>query len=70
MLDATAGNLSMSDDFRFLTPERVRQRMKHLKYEGDPDLMPVSTYENNFLVTLLYHISSKVNENVNILHFV
>lgn len=64
MLDSSAKSLSVSDDFRLLTPERVRQRLKHMKYEGDPDLMPVTTYENGFLVTFLYHMSSKINEKV------
>lgn len=64
MLNASKQNLSMSDDIRLLTPERVRERLKHMKYEGDPDLMPVTSYENGFLVTLLYHTSAKINEKV------
>lgn len=54
----------MNSDVRLLTPERVRERLKHMKYEGDPDLMPITSYENGFLVTFLYHIASKINEKV------
>lgn len=54
----------MSDDVRLLTPERVRERVKHMKYEGNPDLMPITSFENGFLVTFLYDLSRKINEKV------
>lgn len=58
-------NFDMSNDFRFLTPERVRNRIKNIKYEGDPDLHPIRSTENAFLVRTLYQISLKINELVN-----
>lgn len=54
----------MSNDFKFLTPERVRSRIKNIKYEGDPDLHPIRSTENAFLVRTLYQIALKINESV------
>lgn len=62
MLDSSSGSFSISEDVRFLTPQRVWERVKRMKYEGDPDLMTISTYENTILVRMLYDISSKLNE--------
>lgn len=31
---------------------------------GDPDLMPISSYESTILVRMLYQISSRINEMV------
>ncbi|PSN42218.1 hypothetical protein C0J52_11255 [Blattella germanica] len=45
-----------------LAPREWKARRKHIKYEGDPDLEPIRTNENAFLVKLLYHITSKLNE--------
>lgn len=58
--------LNTSNLSYLLTPERVRQRIKSVKYEGDPDLHPVRTTENKFLVKVLYMLASKLNENVSI----
>nr|CAI5857292.1 unnamed protein product [Callosobruchus analis] len=55
-------SFDMSNDFKFLTPERVRERIKQIKYDGDPDLHPIRSTENPFLVRLLYQISSKIND--------
>ncbi|CAG9860561.1 unnamed protein product [Phyllotreta striolata] len=46
----------------FLTPERVRARIKNIRYEGDPDLHPIQSHENTFLVRTLYQIALKINE--------
>jgi len=41
-----------------------KERRKHIKYEGDPDLQPIKSTENAFLVRFLHQITSKVNEMV------
>ena len=41
-----------------------KERRKHIKYEGDPDLQPIKSTENAFLVRLLHQIASKLNEMV------
>lgn len=48
-----------------MTPEKVRQRIKNIKYDGDPDLHPIRTSENKFFIRTLYQISTKLNEKVN-----
>lgn len=54
-----------SDNFQtLLTPEKVKERLKVLKYDGDPDLHPIRTHENQFLVRSLYKLSTKINEDV------
>ncbi|XP_025835973.1 sphingomyelin phosphodiesterase 4 [Agrilus planipennis] len=51
------------DDFPYiLTPQRVRERVKNLRFEGDPDLQPIRSNENTFLVRILYQLSKKINE--------
>lgn len=71
-LDSTLGvhpvsNLEISNDFKFLTPERVRERMKKIKYEGDPDLHPIRSTEITFLVRMFYQLSMYLNENVGLI---
>jgi hypothetical protein len=41
-----------------------KERRKSIKYEGDPDLQPIKSTENAFLVRLLHQITSKLNEMV------
>jgi hypothetical protein len=41
-----------------------KERRKRIKYEGDPDLQPIKSTENAFLVRLLHQITSKLNEMV------
>lgn len=53
-----------------LAPERIRERVKKIKYEGDPDLLPICSNENQFLVRVLYMLSSKLNEEVKILKII
>uniref|UniRef100_A0A6P7GG23 Sphingomyelin phosphodiesterase 4 n=1 Tax=Diabrotica virgifera virgifera TaxID=50390 RepID=A0A6P7GG23_DIAVI len=61
-LNITPVTMNTSNDYKFLTPERIRARVKNIKYEGDPDLRPIQSYENAFLVRTLYQISQKLNE--------
>ncbi|XP_072391535.1 sphingomyelin phosphodiesterase 4 [Diabrotica undecimpunctata] len=61
-LNVTPVTMNTSNDYLFLTPERIRARVKNIKYEGDPDLRPIQSYENAFLVRTLYQISQKLNE--------
>lgn len=35
-----------------------------IRYQGDPELQPIRSYENALLVRLLYRISSVVNDRV------
>ncbi|XP_023023938.2 sphingomyelin phosphodiesterase 4 isoform X1 [Leptinotarsa decemlineata] len=58
----TTNTFDMSDNYKFLTPKMVRTRIKNLKYDGNPDLHPIRSTENAFLVRTLYQIASKVNE--------
>lgn len=49
-------------------PSRVpkdRISYHHVKYQGNPDLQPIRTFEVAFLVRLLYHLSTLINEKVN-----
>ncbi|KAF5304167.1 hypothetical protein FQR65_LT08061 [Abscondita terminalis] len=55
-----------SDINEMLTPRRVRERVKKIKYEGDPDLRPIQSYEIKILVRLLYQLSSKINSDFGI----
>jgi len=41
-----------------------KEQRKCIKYEGDPDLQPIKSTENAFLVRLLHQVSSKLNEMV------
>jgi hypothetical protein len=43
-----------------------KERRKHIKYEGDPDLQPIKSTENAFLVRLLHQVTSKLNEMVSV----
>lgn len=46
------------------TPSEVRKRVMNMKYEGDPDLYPVRSYESTVLVRMLYDISLNINKRV------
>jgi hypothetical protein len=43
-----------------------KEGRKHIKYEGDPDLQPIKSTENAFLVRLLHQVACKLNEMVSI----
>lgn len=47
-----------------LSPNGARLRAKSLKYEGDPDLHPIKSNENAFLVRMLYTLAQKINDAV------
>lgn len=55
---------SENDISLLLTPEKIKERIKKIKYEGDPDLHPIRSHESKFLVRVLYMLSSKLNEKV------
>lgn len=66
--DLTQNRFDVSNDLTFLTPSKVKERVKKIKYEGDPDLMPIMSTENTFLVRVLYQLALKINEQFG-LHF-
>ncbi|XP_026995784.1 sphingomyelin phosphodiesterase 4 isoform X2 [Tachysurus fulvidraco] len=39
-------------------------RQFEIKYQGDPELQPIRSYENAFLVRMLYQLSSFINERL------
>jgi hypothetical protein len=43
-----------------------KERRKHIKYEGDPDLQPIKSTEIAFLVRLFHQVACKLNEMVSI----
>lgn len=43
---------------------QLRSKSTAVHYMGDPDLMPIASYESTILVRMLYQISSKLNEMV------
>ncbi|XP_077299707.1 sphingomyelin phosphodiesterase 4 [Arctopsyche grandis] len=45
-----------------MSPKQAKDRINQIKYMGDPDLQPVKSFENAFLVRVLHQISSKMNE--------
>lgn len=47
-----------------LSPKGVWMRRKKVKYQGDPDLYPIRSDENAFLVRMLYNIAQKINSTV------
>jgi hypothetical protein len=59
---------SQSDVYASVSPLLAsrdwKERRKCIKYEGDPDLQPIKSTENAFLVRLLCDITSKLNEMV------
>lgn len=46
---------------------QLRNKPTDIQYMGDPDLMPIMTYENTILVRILYQISTRLNELVSVL---
>lgn len=41
---------------------KLRSKPTEVHYMGDPDLMPITTYESTILVRMLYQIASRLNE--------
>ncbi|KAL3268108.1 hypothetical protein HHI36_007235 [Cryptolaemus montrouzieri] len=58
----SSNKFNVYDDLKFLTPSKVKERIKRIKYEGDPDLQPIMTTENTFLVRVLYQLAVIINE--------
>nr|XP_022912671.1 sphingomyelin phosphodiesterase 4 [Onthophagus taurus] len=48
---------------KLLTPEKVRERIYKMKFEGDPDLQAIRSDEVTLLVKMFYDCASKINEN-------
>ncbi|XP_066260835.1 sphingomyelin phosphodiesterase 4 isoform X1 [Euwallacea similis] len=63
VLASNGNGFEMLNDFKFLTPEKVRSRLKTIRYDGDPDLHPIRSDESAFLVRTLYQLALKINEN-------
>lgn len=63
--DTASLNDSLPHNIDF-SPTSVKIRAKNLKYQGDPDLHPIRSNENAFLVRVLYHLAQKINEMVSI----
>lgn len=49
------------------TPIEMRRRLWNTKYQGDPDLKPIQSFEVAFLVRMLYHVASWINVAVSII---
>ncbi|XP_017772649.1 PREDICTED: sphingomyelin phosphodiesterase 4 isoform X2 [Nicrophorus vespilloides] len=47
---------------RALKQQSIRERMKCLKFDGDPDLMPIQSREIGFLVRMFYQASCFINQ--------
>ncbi|KAF7277955.1 hypothetical protein GWI33_009070 [Rhynchophorus ferrugineus] len=60
---SNGNGFEISQDFKFLTPDKVRTRLKTIKYDGDPDLLPIRSDECAFLVRMLYQLALYINEN-------
>ncbi|XP_028173889.1 sphingomyelin phosphodiesterase 4 [Ostrinia furnacalis] len=51
-----------STNFPAMITNKLRNKHAEIQYMGDPDLMPISSYESTILVRMLYQISSRINE--------
>ncbi|KAL0842129.1 hypothetical protein ABMA28_014307 [Loxostege sticticalis] len=51
-----------STNFPYSITNKLRSKSTGVQYMGDPDLMPISSYESTILVRMLYQISSRINE--------
>ena len=43
-------------------------RKFEIEYQGDPDLQPIRSFENAFMVRLLHSVTSYVNHKVQVCH--
>lgn len=55
---------NMSKSALDISPMSSKLRTKTIKYEGDPDLHPIRSYECAFLVRALYQLAQKINIKV------
>ncbi|CAH4029637.1 sphingomyelin phosphodiesterase 4 [Pieris brassicae] len=51
-----------SNNFSFSIAQKLRNKSTGVQYTGDPDLMPIMSYENTILVRFLYQLATKLNE--------
>ncbi|KAM3963113.1 sphingomyelin phosphodiesterase 4 [Aphomia sociella] len=51
-----------SSSFPLHITSKLRSKPTAVHYMGDPDLMPITSYESTILVRMLYQIASRVNE--------
>ncbi|XP_013195919.2 sphingomyelin phosphodiesterase 4 [Amyelois transitella] len=51
-----------SSSFPNFITNKLRSKPTDVKYMGDPDLMPITSYESTILVRMLYQIASRINE--------
>ncbi|XP_073943929.1 sphingomyelin phosphodiesterase 4 [Choristoneura fumiferana] len=51
-----------SIQFPLSITNKLRDKSRSIRYLGDPDLMPITTYESTILVRMLYQIATRVNE--------
>lgn len=58
-------NLNMENDlFSQADPKERKKHALSFTYEGDPDLTPIRSWENKFLVRVLYYICLWINTQV------
>ncbi|CAH2073815.1 unnamed protein product, partial [Iphiclides podalirius] len=51
-----------SSNFALSITNKLRSKATTVHYMGDPDLMPIGSYENTILVRMFYQIASRLNE--------
>ncbi|KAL4710747.1 hypothetical protein ACJJTC_004392 [Scirpophaga incertulas] len=51
-----------STSFPYSITNKLRSNSSSVQYMGDPDLMPISSYESTILVRILYQIATRINE--------
>lgn len=51
-----------STSFPISITNKLRSKVNLVHYMGDPDLMPITTYESTIFVRMLYQIASRLNE--------
>ncbi|XP_039747196.1 sphingomyelin phosphodiesterase 4 isoform X2 [Pararge aegeria] len=51
-----------SHNFTLSIAQKLRNKPTGIQYMGDPELMPIMSYENTILVRILYQISTRLNE--------
>ncbi|XP_023947971.2 sphingomyelin phosphodiesterase 4 [Bicyclus anynana] len=51
-----------SNNFTLSLREKLRRKPSDIQYMGDPDIMPITSFENTILVRMLYQISTRLNE--------
>lgn len=51
-----------TSDIQNSITQKLRNKSIRVSYMGDPDIMPITSYENTILVRMFYQISSKIND--------